>query len=112
MSKWYVLPTALIVLFVATQARADWFASYNGHGAGSNVQAPAEFHGTKTYAAPHGYPFYSSCCEPRSSCAAHLWDGFCAAKRCWGHKSHSGASCGKGCATQKSCGKGCATQKS
>ena len=112
MSKWFAVFAALIVIVSAAPASAEWSRRANTTVAASSVGGGVIMHGEiygggKSYGmAPQGYPFYSSCCEPRSSCCRGLWAGFCGQSRCH-HRARSRSSCGCGV---PSCG-GCSGGK-
>jgi hypothetical protein len=116
MSRWYAVPTALLVLAVAAPANADWPVRVRGVSqqvltslnrvSGEPVVVDGDMYGgTYMGMAPQGYPFYSGCCEPRSSCCQSLWSGFCFEPRGWCHRrAHS--HCGCGVSSCDGCGKG------
>ncbi|MDA1054244.1 MAG: hypothetical protein O3C40_27675 [Planctomycetota bacterium] len=79
------LSVMLIAFAVSTPAHADNFGFF-----ASNV-GPEQIVDGSVYGpmqngvvdgSMHGYPFYSGCCEPKSSCCEGLWDGFCGSQGC------------------------------
>jgi hypothetical protein len=120
MSKWSFLSTALMVLALNTPAHADWSSVSRNAGLGSSVFTSAGggtvvYDGGKgipSYGAPHGYPFYSSCSEPRSSCCSSLWTGFRSKSRCHHAGTRGCMSCGgRSSCGRSSCGMGCRTHR-
>jgi hypothetical protein len=67
------------------------------------------------YTSYRGLGYMGSCCEQNSCCAQHVWDGYCAQKRCghhgpfhdWADKFRcywtQPACCSKGCCQQECC---------
>lgn len=88
MSKWFIASTALILFAAASPVQADLFSSLNGgYASPTFTSAGGEIimmggKGIPSYSTPHGYPFYSGCCEPKSSCCASLWAGYRHRSRC------------------------------
>ncbi len=115
MSKWFIVP-ALMVLASSTPTHADWFkfsrglesSVFTSGGGGTVVFENGK--GIPSYGAPHGYPFYSGCCEARSHGCRKLWAGYCSKSR--SPRSHCSRGCrsmgwhAKGCHS-KGCGGGC-----
>jgi hypothetical protein len=110
----------LIAFAVSTPAQADVFGIYSSSGGpeqvvDGHVYAPAQ--NGVVQGSMHGYPFYSGCCESKSSYYDGLWDGFCGSKGCGmksrrpRHHGHLKGGCGCGIGHgmsygHSSCGKG------
>ena len=83
MSKFFSV--MLLAFAVSTPAYADVFGIFSSnrgpeHAIDGHVYAPAQ--NVVVDGSMHGYPFYSGCCEPKTSCFARLWDGYCGSKFC------------------------------
>ncbi|MEX0819244.1 MAG: hypothetical protein WD070_06615 [Pirellulaceae bacterium] len=79
------LSVLLIAFAISTPAQADIFGVFASTGGPEQIvedhaYGPAQ--SSVSDGSMHGYPFYSGCCEPQSSCCQGLWDGFCASKGC------------------------------
>jgi len=114
------LSVMLIAFAISTPAQADVFGIFSSNGESEQIMdgqvyAPAQ--STIVDGSIHGYPFYSGCCESKSSHLDSLWDGYCGSKGC-GMKSprvrqhrspKGGCGCGAGCGMaygHSNCGKG------
>ncbi|MCA9145368.1 MAG: hypothetical protein KDB05_21375 [Planctomycetales bacterium] len=113
--------SALLIAFaISTPAHAEIFGFLSSNGGpeqvvDGHVYAPTQ--STVVDGSMHGYPFYSGCCEQKSSCCQGLWDGYCGSKGCGmhscrlGYRGHlkGGCGCDTGVAMgygHSSCGKG------
>jgi hypothetical protein len=121
MSRWYAVPTALIVLAITASASADWrvparrISQQIRSTVSTTNSQPAviegDVYGGYIGMAPQGYPFYTGCCEPRLECCRDIWSGFCSEYRglwrghgCCGYGDSCGYGCGKGKGAAVSCG--------
>ncbi|MBC8354170.1 MAG: hypothetical protein H8E66_19430 [Planctomycetes bacterium] len=110
------LSAMLIAFAISTPAQADIFGIFSSNVGPEQVvegHAYAPTQSAVVDGSMHGYPFYSGCCEQKSSCSTGLWDGFCSSKgcgtkscrsRCQGRGLHGHAK--GGCGYTDACGCG------
>ncbi|HUG67696.1 MAG TPA: hypothetical protein VMM76_08085 [Pirellulaceae bacterium] len=104
----YKFFSVLLVAFaVSTSAHADTFGFLSSSGGPEQIingYGDTSVQSTVGDGAMHGYPFYSGCCEQKSSCCEGLWEGYCGSKGCGmrpprirHHGHHGGMKGGCGC---------------